>query len=175
MKILAIIAANVTGCPILQLAIAWAFTKMSPRRFARDYRIYGVQGWEVDLYRRRLLIRRWKRMLPDGAVWVGGNFRKGVMRGYDTVYLRQFVKETRRAEAAHWLMLACLPIFFLWNPRWAWSVMALYAMVANIPCILVQRYNREIVRRLLLRRERTARLIRPLVMDASCSDRVNLN
>jgi glycosyl-4,4'-diaponeurosporenoate acyltransferase len=152
----AIIAANITTWPVLQLAIAWSFTKMNPRRFAKDYRIYRVQRWEVHLYRRWLMIRRWKRMLPDGAIWVSDSSRKGVMSGYDTAYLRRFAAETRRSEAAHWLMLACFPVFFLWNPHWAWSVLALYAMAANIPCILVQRYNREIVRRLLVRCKQTA-------------------
>ena len=39
-------------------------------------------------------------------------------------------------------MLGCLPIFFIWNPPWARWVMTVYALAANLPCILVQRYNR---------------------------------
>jgi glycosyl-4,4'-diaponeurosporenoate acyltransferase len=146
-----IFTVNVASWPVLQLTIAWGFTKMSPQRFAKDYPIYRVQAGEIDLYRRWLLIRRWKRLLPDGAVWVGGDFSRQVARVYDIGSLQRLSMETRRAEVAHWLMLACLPIYFIWNPHWAWGVMALYAMAANLPCIFVQRYNREIVRRLLLR------------------------
>ena len=44
-------------------------------------------------------------------------------------------------------MLACLPLFFLWNPPWACAVMAFYAIAANMPCIAVQRYNRLVLAR----------------------------
>ena len=60
----------------------------------------------------------------------------------DSSYLAQFLLETRRAELAHWCMLCCLPLFFLWNPPWACLVMTAYALAANLPCILAQRYNR---------------------------------
>jgi glycosyl-4,4'-diaponeurosporenoate acyltransferase len=33
-------------------------------------------------------------------------------------------------------------MFGLWNPPWAVAVMFIYATVANVPCLLVQRYNR---------------------------------
>jgi glycosyl-4,4'-diaponeurosporenoate acyltransferase len=39
-------------------------------------------------------------------------------------------------------MLASLPIFFVWNPPWACWLMTVYALGANLPCILAQRYNR---------------------------------
>jgi Glycosyl-4,4'-diaponeurosporenoate acyltransferase len=32
--------------------------------------------------------------------------------------LERFAAETRRAELAHWLILAASPWFFLWNPWW---------------------------------------------------------
>ena len=39
--------------------------------------------------------------------------------------------------------------FFLWNPCWADLVMVAYALAANLPCILAQRYNRSRFQRLL--------------------------
>ncbi|MCF7734052.1 MAG: hypothetical protein K9N23_20380 [Akkermansiaceae bacterium] len=38
-----------------------------------------------------------------------------------------------------------------WNSWWADAVMAAYAIAANLPCILAQRYNRLRLRRLLAR------------------------
>jgi glycosyl-4,4'-diaponeurosporenoate acyltransferase len=151
---LILIAVNTFGWLVLQLGIAWGVTKMNARHFANDGGAYAVRAWEIGFYRRWLRIRRWKGMLPDGAPWVGGSFRKKHLAGRDTAYLRQFALETRRGEAAHWLSFACFPVFFLWNPHWAWIVMALYAAAANLPCVVVQRYNREAVRLLLLHRER---------------------
>jgi len=145
-----VIAANVACWPLLQLGIAAAVTRMNPDRFTRDTWYSHVPGWETGFYRRWLRIRRWKQMLPDGAPWVGGHFRKKTLKRRDPAYLRQFAAETRRGEAAHWLMFACFPIFFLWNPPWARTVMVVYAAIVNLPCIVVQRYNREAIRRLLL-------------------------
>jgi glycosyl-4,4'-diaponeurosporenoate acyltransferase len=41
----------------------------------------------------------------------------------------------------HWAVLALSGLFFLWNPWWAGMVMIAYAAAANLPCILIQRYN----------------------------------
>ncbi len=150
---LATIVVDMIGWPVLQLGIAWVMTKISSRRFASDNRLYHVRGWEIGFYRRWLCIRKWKGLLPDGAAWVGGSFRKKNLERRDQAYLRELVLETRRGETAHWLMLACFPLFFLWNPTWVWIVMALYAVLANLPCIVVQRYNRETVRHLLSHRK----------------------
>jgi glycosyl-4,4'-diaponeurosporenoate acyltransferase len=151
---LALTAVNVAVWLVLQLGIAAAGISMKSDRFARDTWYYEVRGWETGFYRRWLRIRQWKQMLPDGAPWVGGSFRKKALERRDPAYLRQLATETRRGEAAHWLMFACFPIFFLWNPPWARIVMAVYAAAANLPCIVVQRYNREAVRRLLALRDR---------------------
>jgi glycosyl-4,4'-diaponeurosporenoate acyltransferase len=34
------------------------------------------------------------------------------------------------------------PVFFVWNIWWVGIVMIVYAMLANMPCIMIQRYNR---------------------------------
>jgi glycosyl-4,4'-diaponeurosporenoate acyltransferase len=107
----------------------------------------------IWLYRDWMGVRRWKSRLPDGAPWLGG-FAKKRLFARDTEYLRHFVLETRRAEVAHWCMLGCLPVFFLWNPPWACGVMSAYAVAANLPCILTQRYNRLALHRVAQSRRR---------------------
>jgi len=154
--ILRLMAINTLGWLALQLSIAAAATRMSSRCFANEGGLYRVREWEVGIYRRWLHIQRWKRMLPDGGPWVGGSFRKMRFERRDAEYLRQFALETRRGEVAHWLMLGCFPIFFLWNPTEAWIVLALYAVAANLPCIVVQRYNRAVATKLLARANATA-------------------
>jgi glycosyl-4,4'-diaponeurosporenoate acyltransferase len=136
-------AANLVGWPILHLAIGYVALRVPPHNFARDTWLTALRPWEQDgyLYRDWLAIRKWKSILPDGAPWLGG-FAKKKLRERNSAYLAQFLIETRRAEIAHWFMLGCLPIFFIWNPPWARWVMTAYALVANLPCILVQRYNR---------------------------------
>ena len=103
---------------------------------------------EVDAYKRVAGVRVWKRLLPDGAPWMKG-FAKRKLMSTEPEYLRQFVAETRRGEAAHWVMMGAVVVFFLWNPLWADGVMAGYAVAANVPCIVTQRYNRFRLGRLL--------------------------
>lgn len=45
--------------------------------------------------------------------------------------------------------MSAAPFFFLWNPVALGAAMVVYALVANAPCLLVQRYNRARLLRLL--------------------------
>lgn len=142
-----IIALNALGLPALQLGCAWAFTRMpavwfDPPLSEKDH---------SPAYERLLAIKRWKDRLPDGASWFKGGFAKASLRRRDPQHLRDFRRETWRGELCHWAVLALIPVFFLWNPWWGDLVIAFYALAANLPCILVQRYNRQRLNRALRR------------------------
>ena len=143
-------SANLLGWPVIHLVTASIILRLPLQSFSRDSFLYRSRSWEQggEFYRKRLAIHRWKAFLPDGAPWVGG-FAKKQLAHRDRDYIGRYLLETRRAEFAHWCMLLCLPIFFLWNPLWACVVMTAYAAVANVPCILAQRYNRHVLARLL--------------------------
>lgn len=118
-----------------RLPTAWLRRDRGPlglRRFERG------GGW----YQHRLRIKRWKDRLPEA----GGLFRGGVSKRSlltpDRDGLEAFAMATRRAEIVHWALIAVAPLFVLWNPWWLAGVMVLYALGANGPCLLVQRYNR---------------------------------
>jgi glycosyl-4,4'-diaponeurosporenoate acyltransferase len=148
-------AANLLGWPVIHISIASAALRLRPEDLARDNWLTAPRPWERDgrLYRDWFAIRKWKLWLPDGAPWLGG-FAKKKLRSRNPAYLEQFLIETRRAETAHWCMLACLPLFLLWNPLWARWVMTAYALAANLPCILAQRYNRLVLDRVARTRRR---------------------
>lgn len=141
--------ANVLGWPIFQIAIGFIALRVPSHIFAHDTWLTAPRSWEQDgdVYRDWLAIRKWKYRLPDAAPWLGG-FAKKKLLSRDPACIAQFLSETRRAEIAHCFMLGCLPIFFIWNPPWARWVMALYALAANVPCILAQRYNRLVLNRI---------------------------
>ncbi len=142
--------ANILGWPIIQLTIGFIALRVPSHVFARDTWVTAPRSWERDgyLYRDWLAIRRWKTLLPDGGPWLGGVAKKQLVERNPTA-LARFLIETRRAEIAHWCMIGCLPIFFIWNPLWARWVMTAYALAVNLPCILVQRYNRFVLNRLV--------------------------
>lgn len=135
-----IVVVNVLGWPAIQLGLAWGFTRLpaawfhAPRPFAWEDR--GL------IYQKSLRIKSWKGLLPDGAVWFAGGFAKGRIGARDAGYLKRFASETWRGELCHWSAIACTPVFFLWNPWWGDVVMVAYALAANLPCIVAQRYNR---------------------------------
>lgn len=148
-------AANLLGWPLLHLSISFLFLRLPVRLFAKDSWLTAAHGWERHgrLYRDGMAIRRWKALLPDGAPWLGG-MKKKKFKAHDDQSLVTFLIETRRAEWAHWCMFLPLPLFYLWNPRWACGVMTVYALAANLPCILAQRYNRILLARVLQSRKR---------------------
>ena len=52
----------------------------------------------------------------------------------------------------HWMILVIVPVFALWNPAPLVAAMVAYAVVANLPCVMVQRYNRARIERVTQRR-----------------------
>jgi phytoene dehydrogenase-like protein len=128
-----------------------------------QWRNFFEDGTVVDLWENPAAMRHELERLGPGAVADYQKFREyskpqynTVERGYfkqglgDTIYLQRFAVETRGGEIAHWSMLFCFPLFYFWNPPWALMINAVYAVAANLPCIFVQRYNRETIRQLLL-------------------------
>jgi len=149
LPILWIIVLNVAGWLVIQLGLAWLFMRMPVSWFnPGPARVWERRG---RFYERAFVIKRWKDLLPDAARWFGGGFAKGTLAGTAPDYLRRFIRETWRGELCHWLALACAPVFFLWNPWWGDLVIFGYALGANLPCILAQRYNRVRFQRLLAR------------------------
>ncbi len=114
-------------------------------------RCFAGQGWlwrehRIEdggrLYVRGFGIRHWKHLLPDAGRVFAGGFSRRHLAARGPEYLARFAFETRRAELNHWLALAFVPVFALWNPPIAMVPIAAYGVAANLPCVLAQRYNR---------------------------------
>jgi glycosyl-4,4'-diaponeurosporenoate acyltransferase len=103
-----------------------------PRRFERGGALYDAL----------FAPRRWKARLPEGGAVFAGGFDKSRLRSRARPYLERYACETRRAELGHWLVLGAAPLFALWNPAWLFACMVAYALLANVPCIVSQRFNR---------------------------------
>jgi glycosyl-4,4'-diaponeurosporenoate acyltransferase len=140
----ALIAVNVLAWVVLHLGIAWLGTLLPRRLFDPARPWFRIHAWERSgrVYERLFRLRAWKDALPDGAALFRGGFRKARLTARRADYLAVFAAETCRGEAVHWTVLLSAALFFLWNPPWAGWIMVAYAIAANLPCILVQRYNR---------------------------------
>jgi glycosyl-4,4'-diaponeurosporenoate acyltransferase len=138
---------------VVHMLLAAAAMRLSRALFNPEGRLFRTRSWEREgkLYREVFRVHRWKSALPDGAALFTGGFRKKRLEKRNREYLHDFLLETCRAEATHWTVILLSPVFFLWNGRGAGAVNVLYALIANLPCIIAQRYNRPLLRRILAR------------------------
>lgn len=137
----------------IHMIVAFGATQMKADRFNPDSWLYRQKKWEKNehLYTRIFRIKQWKEFLPDGAAWFSGGFAKKNLQEKSSDYFQVFIKETCRGEFTHWIVLGFSPIFFLWNYTWAGFIIIGYAIIANVPCIIAQRYNRIRFQRILTR------------------------
>lgn len=148
---------------LLLISVAWALfqigsgyltNRLPERMFRRDGPLYRGRRWERggETYARLFLIRRWKDRLPEAGAMFQGGFAKRGLRSRSPERLRRFIVETRRAELTHWLPVLLSFSFFAWNPLNVAIWMPVIGLLGNAPFIMVQRYVRPRMQRLLERR-----------------------
>lgn len=137
------IALDVMMWGLIHIGVAWFITQQKPSMFMNEPWYLRLRRWETPLFYETLFrIKVWKPLLPDAAPWFNKGFSKKNLNARDANYLKRFVLETRRGELSHWICLCCSVIFFLWNALWVSGLMVCVGIIFNLPCILVQRYNR---------------------------------
>lgn len=155
---------NALAWAVIQVSVGLVIARVPLKNFNPEMWIFRIWPWESRrLYERVLLIQKWKPLLPDGARLSRKGFRKRSLANKDPAYLERFRIETIRAEATHWLAIPPFLLFFLWNIPSVAVWMPVYAIVINMPCIAVQRYNRIRIERVLARASQRA----PLHLPAS--------
>jgi glycosyl-4,4'-diaponeurosporenoate acyltransferase len=149
----AAVAANVAWWAAVQAGAGYLAHRTPAGRLGDDGPVLRLRRWEHDgrAYE-RLAIRRWKDRVPEaGAVFAGGTSKRR-LPAPGRAGVEPFARETRRAERAHWLAMAGGPVAALWNPPAGVAAMVAYGVLANLPFIAIQRYNRARCLRVLARR-----------------------
>ena len=137
-----IVIIDILYWPIVQLSISYVSNKIPLKHF-NAYRFpFYLKLENKKCYEKFFFIKAWKGLIPDGGAYFKNGFAKKKLKSHDVHYLMDFLKETCRAEVAHFIMFWSFLILPLFNPLWAFLVMFLYAFFGNIPCIIIQRYNR---------------------------------
>jgi len=147
--------------PVLGCAAGWfgwslligGLANRLPRAvLQRDNRLTRLRPWEQRRgYEQRLAIRFWKGLLPDAGPALPGGVAKGGLVRRDRRALEQLVAETRRAELVHWCLWPFWIVTALWLPPAGVLLNLLFASLFNLPCLVVQRYNRLRLQRTLAR------------------------
>jgi glycosyl-4,4'-diaponeurosporenoate acyltransferase len=138
---------------VIQVGTGYFVHRLPASTFEHDGPLWRARPFERGgrFYERWFRVRRWKHLLPEGGAVFAGGISKRRLPGRDQPSLLVYARETRRGETGHWLAMAFLPLFVLWNPWWLMPYMAAYALVTNVPCIVAMRYNRLRIERICAR------------------------
>ena len=140
--------------PVLQLAAAHFCHRLPDRVLSPRSWFFRSHDFEDGgrIYQKIFRVRRWKHLLPDGNITrKRPRFRKKHLEDFSAENLDRFLVESARAELTHWLAMPFFWVFGFFVPARVIWYMLIYALLANLPCIIAQRYNRPRVQRLLAR------------------------
>ncbi|WP_053216027.1 hypothetical protein [Guptibacillus hwajinpoensis] len=141
LSITLLIIVNILAWLIIHVVLSYICLRLPDSFYETEKSKTDLKKWEHGLYK-TVGIRKWKTILPDGGGVFRGGFRKKELKTLSASYIRKFILETRRAELTHWILIPPAMLFFLWNPPLVGWVMVGYALLVNIPFIMIQRYNR---------------------------------
>ena len=139
---------------VLVVVRAWVDVVIPERYFRPERWLFRTRDWEREgeVYRSLLRIDRWKDRLPALDTW--HRFSKKRLTEANHHYLRRFITETCRAESNHLRAVGSVVLMRLWTPLDLWMTCLVIAVAGNLPFILIQRYNRPRLQRILGRMER---------------------
>ena len=105
---------------------------------------------EGKLYE-KIGIRSWQNKVPDISKLTPGIVpRKKIPRRLDAEAIRRMINETCVAELTHVLLcFAGIALLRLWKGAGGIVLFTVYMLLGNVPFILIQRYNRPRLQKLL--------------------------
>ncbi len=138
------IALDVVAWGVFHAATGYLAHRLPDRRLSHDNWLLRPRAFENAgrWYRRWWRIDRWKDRVPEAGALLPGGVSKSSLPAPGRSGLPLFIRETRRAELAHWWALACGPLFALWNDALPTVLLISYGVAVNAPFIAIQRYNR---------------------------------
>lgn len=141
---------------LTSLIVGWRSVHWSRSRLERTGPLTTLRDWEDEgrIWQRLLRVRSWKARLPQAGGLFAGGAPMDQLSSRSTSGLEDFRSATVRAERVHWLILASTPLHYIWcRPTLALG-MTMFGVAFNTPCLIVQRYNRAALERVILRRQR---------------------
>jgi len=139
---------------VINLSVSWICLYLPDKLFNSRLFFFRLHPFEDDgqLYEKVFKVKRWKKLLPDGGgLWKKRGYKKRHLEDFSEENLERFLVESCRGELTHWLSILLFWVFGFFLPVSATWGMLIYALVANLPCIITQRYNRPRVIKLLER------------------------
>jgi len=133
------------------ISIGYWSSRIPLQHFNPEKWLYLTRGWEQDgeIYQKLFHVREWKNFIPNGSALYPNTFKMKNLPTLNINYLETWLRESCRAEFCHLIMILPGFLFFLWNSVETGWWMVGYAVANNLVPIVMQRFNRPRVRRLL--------------------------
>lgn len=129
---------------IVQMIIAQLGTHISYKFLEKDNKYFRSWNFEQEgqLWQQLVKVQNWKNHLPDGQNLNPNISSKATFDLSKNMNdIQQFILETRRAEIVH--MMSIFPIIAFYKSSKSVKIINFaYVVIANVPCVIVQRYNR---------------------------------
>lgn len=137
---------------ILKISAVIICYYLPDRFYSSDSIAFQTYTFENDgkIYDKLFHVRKWKHLLPDGGLLLNKNgFSKKHLIDFSIETLEKYLVESVRGELTHWLTVLPFWLFGFFTPPIVIPIMFIYSLILNIPCIIVQRYNRPRIKHLL--------------------------
>ena len=147
---------DILAWTVIQLTIGYLSSRIPLDRLDYNQWFFQTFKWEQngEIYEKLFHVRSWKHLIPNGSALYPNTFSTKNLPTRDPGYLDRWLKESVRSEICHWMMILPCIFFFLWNNETMGWVNVAYAILSNLPLIILQRYNRPRMRRLLAQQEK---------------------
>lgn len=142
---------------ILHMICVYICHKAPDRFYNPGFNLFTIKSYEKNgkIYEDRFKIKAWKNILPDGGSINSYGFEKRRIANRSVAYFEKFIIETKRAELIHWTGILTSTIFLLIYDFPLNILIYLIAIIIDIPFIMIQRYNRPRLIRLVQRERRS--------------------
>jgi len=146
---------------IIQGLVGFIAAHRPQKRFNPENWRYRTRKWEKDgrIYQDWFKIKHWKPVVWDAGRVFQRDFRKDHVDPANPGNLERWIIETCRAEWCHHITFWFILPLTAFNPPALTQFWLLYDMVLNLVPIVVQRYNRPRLKKLLTglqRREKSS-------------------
>lgn len=139
---LTVFVLNVVVWVLASGAVGWWFAARPWQSMLIPGPLTTLRKWETrDGYERMLRVRAWKDLLPEAGTWFGGISKRRLPTSAEG-RLQRFSAESLRAERVHLVCATAIMSTLAWTRGWWMLVTIIFAVVVNVPCIVVARYNR---------------------------------
>jgi glycosyl-4,4'-diaponeurosporenoate acyltransferase len=138
---------------LISLSMTFICEKVPSRVYYYKKWLFRERGWENGgrIYEYYFGVKKWKSKLPDISDFMKWRFNKKHLAEASSDYLSVFLTESCKSEFTHWMIIASTLFFNFWNDIATSAFMVIIACLLNMPYIIIQRYNRPRLIKLLRR------------------------